>query len=81
MSASVFQLDAALELPPQACVLALQTLNAALKILALHLKALVNACRRVPALELPTQAIVQDHLTCNVALEALLFVIRIAALH
>ena len=81
MSASVFQLDAALELRLQAFVPALQTFNAALKIHAQHLKALANACRKVLALEPPTQAIVPDRLICSVALGALLFVIRTAARH
>ena len=70
MSVSVFQLDAAPALQPQAYVPALQTFNAVPKILAPPLKALELAFKKVHVPVLPTLAIVPARLTFNAVSQA-----------
>ena len=79
MSVLVFQPDAALALQPQAYVPALQTYNAALKILAQHLKVQEHACKQVLVPGNLTLAIVLVHLRCNAVSQVLLLAIPSAA--
>jgi hypothetical protein len=75
----VFQLDAALELQPRAYVLAPQTCNAVLKILAQHLKALELACKQAHVPGHPSLAIVLARLRFNAVSQALFLAIPSAA--
>ena len=70
MSVSVFQLDAAPALQLRAYVPALQTFNAAQKILAQPLKELELAFKKVHVPVLPTLAIVPVRLTFNAVSQA-----------